>query len=67
MKIYMVAGASDGWRASGYGAALLAGGNPLLLVSFVEFTKRPAPPLAVKPLPPYVPSNLKKEPDVPAE
>lgn len=64
MKIYMVTGASESWRNSGYMHAVLKAEHPALLVSFVEFTKDPDQKLAVTTMADeYIPpSQRQKEP-----
>ena len=41
MKIFLVCSTADNWMKGGYGVSLLAGGADRLLVSFVEFIKKP--------------------------
>ena len=41
MRIFLVCSTQDNWMRGGYGVSLLASGHPKLLVSFVEFMKKP--------------------------
>jgi hypothetical protein len=58
VKIFLVCSTSPSWMNGGYGHSLLAGDAARVLVSFVEFSKKPDQQLKVESMTfPYVPKQ----------